>query len=122
MNAEPSEDEADEDDEYYGDDPNRCWSCGKLLSDEELDRHHGEIEDWAEKHPTPFLDDHLIAEDAGILRDCHRCAVERLRQDKRIEESRTFIERAAAGGNEGWVIAGIAFLALLLFLALTKDR
>jgi hypothetical protein len=117
-NLRDDDDEIDEDDDdeidEYEDDPNRCYNCGTALDPDEIERYENDLCEWARKHPG--ADDRTLESDAifEVQRNCHRCEVERLRLQKRIEEKTTFIERAAAGGNEAWIVVIIGILVLLV--------
>jgi hypothetical protein len=67
----------DGDDEYEGDDPDRCESCGRKLTQREVNRYYDELEQWARRHPNADVDIEENPEDIiEVARDCDKCAVE----------------------------------------------
>jgi len=96
-----------------------CENCGCDLSDQELERYDEEFAVWARKHPgwqagIDIRDRHEMYSLSGVRVDCNSCAVERLRLQKEIAQSTTFLERAAQGGPEGFVIVAVMIGGLLL--------
>jgi hypothetical protein len=112
----------DEGDEYDGNDPTRCANCGRTLTDQEIRRHYHELNEWVKKHGTPFLDEAPIIEDSGLIRDCDRCAVERLRRTSKRDAQKTFMDRCIDGGPEGFWLIAVVLLAVMLFLVASNGR
>jgi hypothetical protein len=119
-----SGDIADDEDFHhdYSDDPDRCETCGKFLSIEENDRYFDEIDEWGKTHFTTLADTDVIAAEAGILRECNKCAVATLRARIRREASRTFMQRAVDGESEGFILVAVVILALLFLASILSSR
>jgi len=98
----------------------RCVGCNKVLSRKEVARYYRELEEWARKHPEAYSqhddrDESLLGYASGVWMDCDRCAVERLRGQKEMLASKTFMERVADGGPEGFWLIAVVILVILVF-------
>jgi hypothetical protein len=118
------EDDDDLDDDVIIMGPERCETCQRLLTRGENRRFYEEIEAWTQKHPTDWLDVEEISEDSGIAHDCDSCAASAARRllfAKQREENKTFMDRVANGGNEGFILVALVILGVMV-LALASGR
>jgi hypothetical protein len=98
----------------------KCEQCERTLSEREVARYNQEFGEWARKHPDwetryDARDSYILYCASGVRMDCDKCAIERLQTQKNTLASKTFIERAADGGPEGFWLVAVVILGLLAF-------
>ena len=98
----------------------KCENCDRILTQKEIDRYDREFGEWVQKHPDwetriDARDSYYLYCASGVRMDCNRCAIERLQMQKNILANKTFMERAAEGGPEGFWLVAVVILGLLAF-------